>query len=268
MNAVALVADDSDLEGHVEIVVRSDGSGGSFYPTLRSSGALAVRATIDGVSLVGASAHPIGGDRLRVDIEVGPDARLSVQSASATLARGSNPAVASRMEFAALVKKGGALHWAPEPGIAAHESTHVCDTAVSLGSTSSLCWCDAIVLGRFGEDAGSWESRLRVEVEGLPLVVSALAMGSAHPAWSSPAVLGGARCSHNITVVEPGRQAPFPITLANSGYVVPLSECALQIVTWGSTFLESRAALRSLLANPLLSEWMDGSLGRVSIDLS
>jgi urease accessory protein len=260
----APTADGTGTDGHVEIVVRSDGTGGCTYPTLRSSGALAVRATIDGVSLVGASAHPIGGDRLRVDIAVGRQARLSVRSASATLARGGHPPRTSRMDIAATVAEGGTLLWAPEPGIAAEGSDHLCDAIVSLQPTSSLCWSEAVVLGRVGEAAGSWASRLRVEVAGSPLVVSELALGSAYPAWPSPAVLGAARCGHSIIAVEPGCQAPGPTTLGHSGYLVPLSECALQIVTWGATFLESRSAQYALLADPFLAEWMKGSLASMT----
>jgi urease accessory protein len=248
------------LDGHIEIVVRSDGSGGNVYPTLRSSGALAARATIDGISLVGASAHPIGGDNLRVDIDVGTAAHLSVRSASATLARSSTPPAASHLKVTASVRQGATLHWAPEPGIAAQGSRHLTEAVISLDETASLYWSDVIVLGRVGESAGSWGSRLRVEVAGQPLVVSELELGPAFAAWSSAAVLGGARCVHSVILVKPGRQAPGPSTLAHSGYLVPLSECAMQIVTWGSNFLDSRTSWRALLTDPALTGWMDGAL--------
>ena len=123
----------ADLDGRVEIAVAADGT----YPTLHSSGALAARATIDGVWLVGASAHPIGGDRLAVAMDVGAEAFLSVHSASATLARGSDPPRPSRMDITATVGPGGTLHWAPAPGIAANGSRHAADAVVGLHPTAA-----------------------------------------------------------------------------------------------------------------------------------
>lgn len=248
------------LDGQVEVVVQSDGRGGSRYPMLRSSGSLAARATIDGISLVSASAHPIGGDNLHIAVDVGAHAQVLVQSPSAMLARSSDLAMPSRLEISAMVGQGAVLHWAPEPGIAAQGSEHLTEATVSLHETSSLYWSDVTVLGRVEERPGSWGSWLRVDVGGAPLLVSDLRLGPSFEGWSSAAVLSGARCVHSITVVEPGRQAPEPVTHEDCGYVVPLSPCAVQILTWGNSFLASRSALYSLLAAPAIRDWMDGAL--------
>lgn len=246
----------ADLEGLVEIAVAADGT----YPILHSSGALAARATIDGVWLVGASAHPIGGDRLAVAMDVGDQAFLSVHSASATLARGSDPPRPSRLDISAIVGPGGTLHWAPAPGIAANGSRHAADAVVGLHPTAALYWKDTVVLGRGGERGGSWSSRLRVEVAGRPLVVGELALGEAFAGWASDAVLAGARCVQSIVVVEPVRGAPGPRTHAASGVLLPLSECAVQLTTWGASVSECRAVRRALVDDAGLREWAGGVL--------
>ncbi len=246
----------ADFDGLVEIAVAADGT----YPTLRSSGALAARATIDGVWLVGAAAHPIGGDRLAVTVGVGAGAFLSVHSASATLARRSDPPRPSRMEMAATVGPGGTLHWSPAPGIAADGSCHAADAVIGLHPTATLYWKDTIVLGRAGEQGGAWSSRLRVEVAGRPLVVSELALGAAFAGWASPAVLAGARCVQSIVVVDPIQRAPGPSTHAAAGLVVPLSDCAVQLTAWGGSHSECRAVLRALIDDAGLGRWAGGVL--------
>ena len=229
-------------DGKVQIDVEADGNGRSSYTTLASSGALAVRATLDGAWLVGASAHPIGGDALHVDISVGAQAALSVRSASATLARASVPSRASRMEITAAVADRGTLRWSPEPGVAAAGCVHRSFARVSLHPNARLYWSEAIVLGR-------------------PLIVSDLALGPAFPSWSSSAVLDGARCACSTVVVRPGRSAPEAFTHVTAGrpvtagLVLPLSGCAVQLMSWGASLPECRDIMHALADDPRLESW-------------
>jgi urease accessory protein len=244
-------------DGHIKVAVQADGVGGCSYTTLHSSGALAVRATLDGVWMVGASAHPLGGDHLRVELDVGPDAVLAMRSASATLARASTPPVASQTEITAEVAHGATLCWSPAPGIAARGSQHMCAARISLHPTSALTWSDAVVLGRMGEEYGSWSSRIRVEVGGRPLLVSDLALGPRFGSWSSSAVLNGARCAQSVILVQPGHRAPDPITHLTAGLLVPLAAGAVQLMSWGDSLTETGGVLRQLICDPLLAAWRD-----------
>ena len=248
-------------DGKVQIDVEADGNGRSSYTTLASSGALAVRATLDGAWLVGASAHPIGGDALHVDISVGAQAALSVRSASATLARASVPSRASRMEITAAVADRGTLRWSPEPGVAAAGCVHRSFARVSLHPNARLYWSEAIVLGRVDEPFGSWSSQIRIDVAGRPLIVSDLALGPAFPSWSSSAVLDGARCACSTVVVRPGRSAPEAFThvtagrRVTAGLVLPLSGCAVQLMSWGASLPECRDIMHALADDPRLESW-------------
>ncbi|HEY3844300.1 MAG TPA: urease accessory protein UreD [Acidimicrobiales bacterium] len=244
-------ADASPWAGRVDLGVERGEDGRAAYTSLHSSGALAVRATVEGAWLVGASAHPVGGDRMGVGLRVGRGASLTVRSASATLARASIPARASSMEVDAVVEDGGSLTWCPSPGIAARGSLHHTSAQIELGPTARLEWVDAIVLGRHAEPPGSWSSRLRVLVAGRPLVVSELALGPAFPAWTSPAVLAAARCALSVLVVDPARAVPaVGRTSGRHGYAVPLGEHAWQIVTWGATVSECHRTFGSLATEP------------------
>jgi urease accessory protein len=260
MTPLAL-ADASPWDGRVELGVERGEDGRLAYTSLQSSGALAVRATVEGAWLVGASAHPVGGDRLGVALRVGRGAALSVRSASATLARASIPARASSMEVDVVVEDGGSLTWCPAPGIAARGSVHHASAQIELGPTARLAWVDAIVLGRHAEPPGSWSSRLRVLVAGRPLVVSELALGPAFPTWASSAVLAEARCALSVLVVDPPRAAPaVGHTSGGHGYAVPLGEHACQIVTWGATASECHRAFGSLASEPAWRGWISTEL--------
>jgi urease accessory protein len=243
--------------GEVALAVAVDESGRVTYPRLRSSGALAVRLTGDEVYIVGAGAHPIGGDRLRVGVEVGPDARLTVRSTSATLARAAIPPAESLLVTEASVGDGGFLRWLPEPGVAAQGCLHTSSARLSLAPTARLLWSDSIVLGRAGEEHGSWTSRLRVDVGGQPLLVNEQALGPAHPAWMASSVLGGARVVTTVLVVDPRRRAPAPTVLeGTAGYVTPVGANGFAVVVWGDTHLECQRNLRALRVAAQVDMWL------------
>jgi urease accessory protein len=244
--------------GEVDVAVAADDFGRLTFPILRSKGALAVRATGEEAYIVGAGAHPIGGDRLRIGVDVGPGGRLMVRSSSATLARPSVPPSQSLLAVDATVGDGGSLSWAPEPCVAAVGSDHFSSARVSLAERARLCWSDAVVLGRAGEAPGSWSNALRVEVAGRPLVSTELALGPAHPAWSSPSVLAGARAASSLLVVDPERPAPAATVLDGlAGYLVPLGAHAFVAVTWGATYAECRRALGALSEAGQVGAWLD-----------
>jgi len=209
---------------------------GERFASLRSSGSLAVRTRGAEAWLVGAAAHPIGGDRLRVGVGVGSGAELVVRSTSATLARASCPPRPSLLEVAVDVEGGGCLTWAPEPGVAGSGADHVTSTVVRLAPGARLCWSEVIVLGRHGENPGSWATRLRIEMDGQPVLASELGLGPGHAAWGSSAVLGGARCLWTLLVIDAG---PAEVRTCGAvdrgGVVVPVGALGSQATTWGAT---------------------------------
>ncbi|RZU48987.1 UreD urease accessory protein [Krasilnikovia cinnamomea] len=79
------------MRAAARIVAEADGRGGTRLSVLRGEPPLLLRRTGAAggpatVHLVGGAAGPLGGDDLRLDVEVGPGAWLEVRSVAATLA--------------------------------------------------------------------------------------------------------------------------------------------------------------------------------------
>lgn len=173
---------------------------------LRSEPPLVVRETTDAVYLVGAAAGPLGGDDLRIDVNVDDGAQLTVRSAAATLAHPGPRGGRSHLAAVFTVGQGATLRWRPEPLVSVRGSDHTVDTTVTLRSESSFVMQDELVLGRDNESSGRVRSRLRLQRDGAPLLSHDLDVGGDAPGWTSAAVLGSARAVVSIVVV--GRDAP------------------------------------------------------------
>ncbi|WP_460370693.1 urease accessory protein UreD, partial [Actinocorallia lasiicapitis] len=82
---------------------------------LRSDGPIALRDTPEGLFIVGAGAGPLGGDRLRLDIEVKAGATLRIRSVAAALAL---PGTGGESRYTIDARVDGHLDFAPEPTVA------------------------------------------------------------------------------------------------------------------------------------------------------
>jgi urease accessory protein len=182
--------------GRVELVAELAG-GRTRLLRCSSSGLLGARATPWGVLLVSQGAHVVGDDRIEIDVELGPGARLEVGSIGATLSRRGPPGRAvppATTTVRARLGEHAVLDWHPEPGIAAACSLHRADTEVEMADGAELSWREEVVLGRLGEEAtGSWWSALRCSYAGRPLLVSEVGLGPAAAGWRTSSVLAGAR---------------------------------------------------------------------------
>lgn len=159
-------------------------AGGRTVATeLRSEAPLLLRAAARAdhleVHLVGGAAAPLGGDDLRLDLDIGADSALRVRSVAAQLAqpdpRGRSSVAVTDVHIAA----GADVDWAPEPLISVAGSDHRTTTVLRIELGARLRWTDTIVLGRTGEPPGRIAARLRVEVDGAPLLDHDLVAGLA-----------------------------------------------------------------------------------------
>src|SRR5688500_13576061 len=106
------------------------------------------------VHLVGGAAGPLGGDRLRLEIEVGAGAALCLRTVAASVALPGPDGAESRLDVVATVAAGGRLSWLPEPLIAAAGCRHVAAADVTVAEGGRLVWRDEVVCGRHGEEPG------------------------------------------------------------------------------------------------------------------
>ncbi len=186
------------------VTAECDASGRTRLTRMRSDGPLAVREAASGpggatVYLVGAAAGPLGGDELRLDLEVGPGARLTVRSVATTIALPGTGE--SRFIVAASVGTAGHLDFAPEPTVAAAGCHHRAASRVDLAEGASLRWFEELVLGRHGERGGRHASRLDVMYAGAALLRHELRLDGDH---SSRAVLGSATAAGSVVLAGLG----------------------------------------------------------------
>lgn len=197
------------MRASARVVAETDGRGGTRLAVLRGESPLLLRRTgprRDGVTvhLVGGAAGPLRGDDLRLDVEVGPGARLEVRSVAATLAlpgrAGSPP---SRLAVHATVGAGAFLRWWPEPLIAAAGCDHRAVTRVDVAAGGRLVWRDDLVCGRHGEAAGDVRMDTTIRYAGTMLYRHDLAVGPGAPGWAGAAVLGGGRAAGSVVLAGP-----------------------------------------------------------------
>ncbi len=155
------------------------------------------------VSLVGGAAGPVGGDDLRLSIEVEPGAALVLRSVAATLALPGPHGQPSRSEVTVRVAEGGVFVWLPGPLIAAQACHHHAITQVKLEPGARLLLREELLLGRHGEQPGAVRQRLRVCLGSCPLHDQELAVGPGAAGWNSSAVTGGHRALGSLLVVDP-----------------------------------------------------------------
>lgn len=191
------------MHATARVVAAAGPGGGTILPELRSAGPLLLRRTgarggDAHVHLVGGAAGPLGGDRWRLEIEVGPGAVLRLRSTAASVALPGPDGAASRLEVVAVVAAGGLLDWAPEPLVAAAGARHRTVARVEVAAGGGLRWREELVCGRHGEASGAASSLLTVRHEGRPLVAHEVAVGPEAPGWDSPAVLGAARATGTL----------------------------------------------------------------------
>ncbi len=189
--------------------------------------------------LVSRAAGPIGGDSLRVDIEVGPGASVTVTSAAAALALPGTGGAWSTGEVRASVAKGGFLCWRPQPLLVTEGARHRGAAHVEVEDGGVALWWDELVLGRTGEAPGRLTSRLSVDYSAAPLVRHDVRVG---PGWDSYARLGPYRA--HVTACAAGvspcwRDGASPV-LSDTAAVLACDGPGLLVTAAGDDLAASR----------------------------
>jgi urease accessory protein len=246
------------MHARARIVAEADGHGRTRLAVLHGEAPLLLRRTGPGpavvVHLIGGAAGPLGGDDLRLDVEVGPGARLTVRSVAASLALPGPKGGASRMHVRATVGEGAALRWHPEPLIAATGCDHDVVTEVRVADGGALTWRDDVVCGRHGEAPGDVRLTTTIRYADRPLYHHDLAVGPAAPGWSEAAVLGGGGAVGSLIVVDPAWSADGPPTarvLGPDAALMPLAGPAFLAMAVAADSRGVCAALDPLALDPL-----------------
>lgn len=198
---------------HAALVAEAS-EGRLTLPVLRSDPPILLRPTGDTVHLVGGSAGPLGGDRLRLDVTVRRNACLRLRSAAASVVL-PGP-TASSLHLTITIEPGGHLDWRPEPAVSVAGGSHEQVVDVELQGDATMEWTETVVLGRSGEPSGDWSSLMRVVRDGAVAVHQQLRVGPDHPGSDGPAVMDGRRVSAARLIVGSSAR-PDCVSVSDTG---------------------------------------------------
>jgi urease accessory protein len=198
------------------------------------------------VLLVQTVAGPLAGDSAIIEVEVGPGAALELGTNAATLAYPA--AVPARHELLIRLGEEARFVWAPAPLIVAAGCNLESVVDLQLEESSAAVTRDLVVLGRHGETAGRYVSRLRCEVGGAPLLHEGIGIDAAGTAQSSDAILAGARAFGSLALLGadgPDHALLGELRLAGKGRVVRVLGADAAAV--GARVAEAELAYRAAL---------------------
>ena len=133
--------------------------------------------------VVAVGGGPLGGDRLRLQVELGPGERLAVHSAAATVVQpGRDPGVVASFEVEASLAAGSALDWRPEPSVVCDGALWEPSLRLDLADGARARALEQLVLGRSGQHGGRCASTIRAVVGGVPVLASTTVLDGADAA--------------------------------------------------------------------------------------
>lgn len=252
----------------VEHVPLPDGGGRSRIAVLHSQAPLVLRPThpkgpepwtrggpggdpgVARVCVAAGAAGPIGGDDFRFRVDVGAGSTLVLRQVSATVLLPGPRGERSSTRTAVSVGAGATLVWLPEPVIAARGCRHLGEVRVELAAGARLVLREELLLGRHGEQPGTVRQRLRIRLDGRPLLTQQLDVGPEAPGWDTAAVTGGRRAVGSLVVVDPAwlEAPPAAALLGRDGAVLPLAGPAALVSVLAADGLALRRRLDQGLA--------------------
>lgn len=156
------------------------------------------------VALVATTASLLGGDHLRLVVEVGGGLRLDLYDVAGTVAyhgRGSGALVDVELH----VHPGATLCWSGEPLVVTDGAQVARTLTVDVADGGRLLLRDRVALGRAGQDGGRLDCHTTMAYAGRPALVEDLAVR----AGLGPGALGDARVVDTVTALG-WRPGPVP----------------------------------------------------------
>jgi urease accessory protein len=150
----------------------------------------------------------LAGDRLSLDMEIGPRAQAQVTSTGATRLYRSAGTAAAEFTAHAIVRAGALLEYLPDPLIPFADSRFHQDTVISLEDNAGLFWWETVAPGREarGEMFSYDALRLRFDLraDGIPIAVEHSHLDPSERPLVSPARLGPYRYFSSFYVCRVG----------------------------------------------------------------
>jgi urease accessory protein len=169
---------------HVELAV------GPLAPRLISRDSLRAHVAVAAAGMV-----LLGGDHVRVEIDVGRGCTLEIEDVGGTVAY---PGRGSSWILEVRIGAGGTLLWHGLPFVVTDGADVERHSALTLESDARAVIRETLVLGRYGEQGGRLISTLAVVDAGGPVLLERLEADGTAP---EPGVLGGNRVVDAVIAV-------------------------------------------------------------------
>lgn len=122
------------------------------------------------VGLLATTALLLGGDAVRLEVDVGPGAALELSDIAGTVAYDGRGRSASWSVHVS-VAEGAQLRWAGEPFVVADGADVTRDLTLELAGDARALVRETVVLGRAGQVGGRLRNRTAVHLDGRPVLV-------------------------------------------------------------------------------------------------
>jgi urease accessory protein len=191
----------------------------------------AVRRTRPGVvHLVGTAAGPLGGDVLEVRLHVAAGATLTLRSAAATIALPHRDGGFSQLLLEAVVEDGGHLDVGLEPLVACSGADVRSTTVLDLAGSATATVVEQVVLGRHGEDGGTWSGRTLADRQGAGGEANPLLRHTLRSDLVAPA---GARAIASSVHLGPCQDGTWVAATSGVAVATPLAAGGLVVTSIG-----------------------------------
>ncbi len=218
----------TDVVRPTRIALETDDGGGVRWTLLDQGDSIAPRPlwTSQGsarVALVGISMMLLGGDDVRIRVQVGEGARLEVVEIAALIAHRAEGAWAS-WSMDVSVGRNATFLYDGAPLIAATGSAVRRDMTIRLAEGSHALLRETLVLGRDGERGGVIDSTMRIDGVDGPILVDRVRLGDR--AARLPGLAGAHRVVDSVLavgwrpIVELEDRALTPLRLESPGLLV------------------------------------------------
>lgn len=141
------------------------------------------------VALVQSAASLLGGDDVRLEIELADGCVLEMIELSATVGHHARRGPIARLRADVALGAGARLIWLAPPMILAAGCQVQRETRVSMASPARALLREAFVFGRTGEESGAIVARTRITLDGAPLLDETL--DTSEPALLRSTVVAG-----------------------------------------------------------------------------
>jgi urease accessory protein len=202
-----------------------------------------------GVHLVQAAGGPLGGDDLRLSVQLRKDSELRLSSAGASVVlpgSGDHSGQPARWRVELAAAAGAAVRWTPEPTVVCAGASYHGSVRARLHPDSTMILRELVVLGRSGEVGGRCRTELAVTIGDRPLVRHESVLDGADAELSGPAGTGGHRVLGTLLVA--GRDTPPAAECAEIGAelswaMLPLDGPGYLVLALGASVTTVAAAL-------------------------